>query len=373
MVPMCDLQAQYAELQTELEAALLRSAKAGQYIMGPNVKAFEREAAAYADCKYAIGVGNGTDALHISLMAAGIGPGDEVITTPFTFIATCEAINLVGATPVFVDIVPDTFNINPALVEQAITPKTRAILPVHLYGLPCEMNVVLEIADRHGLIVIEDCAQSFGARYRGKQTGTMGMAGCLSFFPSKNLGCMGDGGMILTNDDAFHERAEMLRRHGGKAKYHHTVNGVNSRLDDIQAAVLRVKLPYLDAWNQRRQAAAARYADLLSHCPAVQLPANVHQASTCVFHQYTVLVDHREQVQTDLRNAGIATAIYYPVPLHRQEVNRSLGHTPGAFPVSERVAARCLSLPMSPHLTEQQQIHVADQIAASIGRLARAA
>ncbi|WP_153556607.1 DegT/DnrJ/EryC1/StrS family aminotransferase [Roseimaritima sediminicola] len=354
MIPLCDLKQQYTELQAELEAALLSSAAAGQYIMGPNVRGFEQEFAAYADCKYAIGVGNGTDALHISLLAAGIGPGDEVITTPFTFIATCEAINLVGATPVFVDIDPVTFNIDPDKIEEAITPRTKLILPVHLYGLPCEMDRILAIAEQHHLKVIEDCAQSVGASYKGKQTGTMGLAGCLSFFPSKNLGCMGDGGMILTNDDEMYERAEMLRRHGGKVKYHHTENGVNSRLDDIQAAVLRVKLSHLEQWNQRRQAAAAKYAEGLADQP-ISLPTAGNSDALSVFHQYTVLVDGRDRLLKVLGEQGVGTAVYYPIPLHLQEVNRSLNYQPGDFPVSERVADRCLSLPMSPHLTPEQQ------------------
>lgn len=272
MIPLCDLKEQYRELQAELEAALLSSAAACNYIMGPNVKAFEEEVASYADCKYAVAVANGTDALHLALRAANIGPGDEVITTPFTFIATCEAIHLVGAKPVFVDIDPTTFNIDHRLIEAAITPRTRALLPVHLYGLPCAMDEITALAEEHGIMIIEDCAQSFGAMYKGKQTGTIGAAGCLSFFPSKNLGCMGDGGMILTNDDTIYERSEMLRRHGGKVKYHHTENGVNSRLDDIQAAILRVKLPLLDQWNARRQAAAQRYAELLSGIQGLTLP-----------------------------------------------------------------------------------------------------
>jgi dTDP-4-amino-4,6-dideoxygalactose transaminase len=358
MIPLCDLQAQYRELQGELEAALLRSAARGHYIMGPEVRAFEEEVAHYAHCRHAVAVGSGTDALHIALRAAGIGPGDEVITTPFTFIATCEAIHLVGAKPVFVDICPDTFNLDPQQVTRALSPRSRALLPVHLYGLPCQLQPLRELAETHGLALIEDCAQSFGATYRGEHTGTIGTAGCLSFFPSKNLGGMGDGGMILTNDDTLYERAEMLRRHGGKVKYHHTENGLNSRLDDIQAAVLRVKLQRLDSWNARRRAAASFYDTQLRGAEGIQLPQRGDDDAASVFHQYTVLVERRPEIQQAMRQAGVATAVYYPIPLHLQEVNRHLGYRRGDFPVSERVADRCLSLPMSPHLTRQQQLQV---------------
>ncbi len=368
MIPLCDLKEQYRELQAELEAALLSSAAACNYIMGPNVKAFEAEVAEYADCKYAVAVANGTDALHLALRAANIGPGDEVITTPFTFIATCEAIHLVGAKPVFVDIDPTTFNIDHRLIEAAITPRTRALLPVHLYGLPCAMDEITSLADKHGLMIIEDCAQSFGATYNGKQTGTIGAAGCLSFFPSKNLGCMGDGGMILTNDDVIYERSEMLRRHGGKVKYHHTENGVNSRLDDIQAAILRVKLPLLDEWNARRQAAANRYAELLAGIEGLTLPTRSTGQSAAIFHQYTILVDDRETLSKQLAAAHIGTAVYYPIPLHLQEVNRHLGYSLGDFPHAEMAAANCLSLPMSPHVSAADQQIVAQAIAACLGK-----
>jgi dTDP-4-amino-4,6-dideoxygalactose transaminase len=368
MIPLCDLKEQYRELQAELEAALLSSAAACNYIMGPNVKAFEEEVASYADCKYAVAVANGTDALHLALRAANIGPGDEVITTPFTFIATCEAIHLVGAKPVFVDIDPTTFNIDHRLIEAAITPRTRALLPVHLYGLPCAMDEITALAEEHGIMIIEDCAQSFGAMYKGKQTGTIGAAGCLSFFPSKNLGCMGDGGMILTNDDTIYERSEMLRRHGGKVKYHHTENGVNSRLDDIQAAILRVKLPLLDQWNARRQAAAQRYAELLSGIQGLTLPTMSIGHSAAIFHQYTILVDDRERLAKQLAAAQVGTAVYYPIPLHLQEVNRHLGYSRGDFPYAEAAAANCLSLPMSPHVTAADQEIVAQAIAACLGQ-----
>lgn len=369
MIPMCDLSQQYEELQSQLETALLNSAAACNYIMGPNVRAFEEEVARYADCKYAVAVGNGTDALHIALRAAGIGPGDEVITTPFTFIATCEAIHLVGATPVFVDIDPTTFNINHQQIEQAITPKTRAILPVHLYGRPCEMQAIQAIAKQHDLLVIEDCAQSFGAKYYNQHTGTIGDIGCLSFFPSKNLGCMGDGGMILTNNDEFYERAEMLRRHGGKVKYLHTENGVNSRLDDLQAAVLRVKLPLLDEWNQRRINVAERYRNLLENCAAIKTPEHGSADAGSVFHQYTIITENRSSLAEKLSASNIGNAVYYPIPLHLQEVNQKLGYQTGDFPHAEYAAAHCLSLPMSPHLSSPQQDCVVSAILEAISQM----
>ena len=348
-----------------------------QYILGPNVRAFEQEMAKYHGCEFAIGVGSGTDALHLALRALGVGSGDEVITTPFTFIGTTEAICMVGAKPVFVDIDPQTFNINADLIAEAVTSRTKAIMPVHLYGHPCEIEQIAQIAARYELDVVEDCAQAIGASYRGRKVGTFGKAGCFSFFPSKNLGCMGDGGMVLTNDEGVYQRVEMLRRHGAEVKYHHTEIGLNSRLDELQAAILRVKLRQLDAWNQDRQEIAARYGQQLGCLPPLELPEAIKSLKTdttgqgptvdsdlvrSVYHQYTILIDDRDAVQKQLSALGVGCAVYYPVPLHLQEVHQSLGYSVGDFPVAEKVSKHCLSLPMFPHLSEQQQTTVVKHI-----------
>jgi dTDP-4-amino-4,6-dideoxygalactose transaminase len=363
-IPLCDLTSQYAALKGEIDAAMQAVAGRGSYILGPNVAALEREVAEYCQCEFAVGVNSGTDALYLALLASGIGQGDEVITTQFTFIATTEAIQMVGATPVFVDIDPREFNIDVELIEEAITTRTKALLPVHLYGRPCNMDAIVEIAQERDLLIIEDCAQAIGATYRGRKVGSFGRAGCFSFFPSKNLGCMGDGGMITTNDRSIYERVELLRRHGGKIKYHHTECGVNSRLDELQAAILRVKLTYLDAWNTARRDAATRYEELLGDIHGVTTPnRRPHAREEClasVCHQYTILAEDRELLRASLTAAGIGSAIYYPIPLHLQVVHRSLGHREGAFPQAERVAGQCLSLPMFPELTSEQQIRIAD-------------
>jgi dTDP-4-amino-4,6-dideoxygalactose transaminase len=369
MIPLCDLTRQYRDLKDEIDAAMQSVARDGHYILGPSVKALEQEIAAFCGCAHAAGVANGTDALHLALRALRIGPGDDVITTPFTFIATTEAIGLVGARPVFVDIDPRTFNIDPNQIEAAITPRTRAILAVHLYGQPCDMDSIMEIARRRGLLVVEDCAQALGATYRGRKVGTFGAAGCLSFFPSKNLGCFGDGGMVVTNDSQVYERVEMLRRHGGRVKYHHEELGLNSRLDELQAAILRVKLPHLDAWNRQRRRHAYFYNQLLAACPEVIRPAELRSSGAviptedvgsssaaiayAIYHQYTILVEDRQAVMRRLQAEQVGHAVYYPVPLHSQKVHAELGQ--GPFPSAELAARRCLSLPMFPELTEEQQ------------------
>lgn len=376
MIPLCDLQLQYANLRDEIDAAMQAVAAAGHYILGPRVKQFEAAIADYCGVAHAVGVGNGTDALHLALLALGIGPGDEVITTPFTFIATTEAIGMVGATPVFVDIDPQTFNIDPNQIDAAVTARTKAILPVHLYGQPCDMDAIMEIAHARGLRVIEDCAQAIGADYQGRKVGTYGDAGCFSFFPSKNLGCLGDGGMVVTNDLQVYERVEMLRRHGAKVKYHHTVLGVNSRLDELQAAILCVKFPHLDRWTKLRREHAYRYNKLLGGVECATCPSElVRNGYDCFdstarsndrlsasYHQYTVLFDNRQEVAEALQKGQIGNCIYYPVPLHLQEVHASLGYQRGAFPNAEYVADHCLSLPMFPELTETQQGLVARSI-----------
>lgn len=354
-IPILDLSPEIEALWDEFNAAFQRVMKSGQFIMGPEVTSFESEVGNYLGSKHAIGVNSGTDALIIGLQALGIGPGDEVITTPFSFFATAESISNVGAKPVFVDVDEESFNIDPKLIETAITPRTKAIMPVHIYGRPAEMDEIMAIAERHGLKVIEDCAQSFGARYGGKQTGTIGHVGAFSFFPSKNLGAFGDGGLITTDDDAVADTARMLRAHGSKKKYHNEVLGYNSRLDAMQAAFLRVKLPHIDRWNDARRQAARRYAELLAGNASVVTPEVVDGH---VFHQYTVrlLGADRDAVQAKLREAGVGTMVYYPVPQDQLPVYRG-DYTPQ--PVSLQLASEVLSLPIGPSLAAEEQERVA--------------
>lgn len=358
-IPMVDLQVQYRQLKGEIDQAIAGVLDTSHYILGPQGQAFETEAAAYLGVKHAIGVSSGTDALHLALRAAGLGPGDEVVTSPFTFIATAEAIAYVGATPVFVDIDPRTFNIDPELVRRAITPRTRAIMPVHLFGQPADLAPLKQLCDEHGLLLIEDCAQSFGATYAGRQTGGWGALGCYSFFPSKNLGCYGDGGMVVTNDDHLAEQVLMLRNHGSKVRYHHDIIGYNSRLDELQAAILRVKLKYIDRFNDQRRANAHYYSARLAEAgvtPPFEDGKGVH-----VYHQYTVLTDRRESMQQALTEAKCASAIYYPIPLHRQNVFAT-ACAGLSLPVSDNVAERVLSLPIYPELSEAQM----DRVVAAI-------
>lgn len=370
MIQLCDVREQYRQLKEEIDAAMQAVAEAGVYILGPNVKALEQEIAAYCGCTYGIGVNSGTDALHLALRALQIGPGDEVITTPFTFVATTEAIGWVGATPVFVDIDPATFNIDVTKIEAAITPRTKAILPVHLYGQPCEMAEIMTLARKYGVRVVEDCAQALGARYQESSVGAIGDIGCLSFFPSKNLGAFGDGGMVVTQDAALAEQVDILRRHGGKVKYHHTELGVNSRLDELQAAILRVKLRHLTRWVDARRQCAYTYNAAFTALPGIQTPreccngeyrsptmqtAFPPEQRLAAYHQYTVLVEHRNAVQSQLKELGIQTMIYYPVALHQQEVHAALGKAAGSFPQAEWVADHCLSIPIYPEMREEQQ------------------
>lgn len=337
----------------------------GHFINGPNVKALEAEVAQYLGVSHAVALNSGTDALHLALRALDIGPGDEVITTPFTFVATTEAIGIVGATPVFVDIDPRTYNLDVRQIEAAITPKTRAILPVHLYGCPAPMDEILAIAQRHHLAVVEDCAQSIGAKIGGRYTGTLGTFGCFSFFPSKNLGAYGDGGMLVTNDQSLADRARSLRGHGGRVKYYHEELGVNSRLDEVQAAILRVKFPYLEAWIEKRRAAAGRYTAAFAGSD-LQVPVEPQDARHA-YHQYTLRVPNRDRVQKDLKASGVESMIYYPVPLHLQKVHAMLGKREGAFPESERAASEVLSIPMFPELRPDVQQQVVDAVFAACG------
>ena len=354
MIPILDLTAQYHSLKADMDAAITRVLESGIFIMGPNVDAFEKEVGEYLGARHAISLNSGTDALHLAFRALGIGPGDEVITTPFTFVATTEAIGIVGATPVFIDIDPRTFNIDPALIERAITKRTKAILPIHLYGAPAEMIEIERIAKQHGLAVVEDCAQAIGADIGGRKLGTIGDVGCFSFFPTKNLGAYGDGGLITTNDGALAERLKALRVHGGKRKYYHDELGINSRLDEIQAAILRVKLPHLERWIEARRAIAAHYTSVFKDEPQITVPAD-RAGERHVFHQYTVRVDQRDAVKQQMAAAGVQTMIYYPVPLHKQNVHRALPAARERFPHSEQAAREVLSLPIYPELSRSSQ------------------
>jgi dTDP-4-amino-4,6-dideoxygalactose transaminase len=368
-IPILDLQPEIEALWDELNAAFQRVLRSGQFIGGPEVEAFESEVAAYLGVEHAVGVNSGTDALVIGLRALGVGPGDEVITTPFSFFATAESISAVGATPVFADADERSFNLDLATVEPLITERTRAILPVHLYGRPAEMTALLALAEQYGLRVVEDCAQSCGARYEGRQTGTLGDVGAFSFFPSKNLGGFGDGGLLATDNCAVAEQARMLRAHGGRRKYHNELVGYNSRLDAIQAALLRVKLPHVDAWNAARHEAARRYEALLAGVGGLVLP-EVPEGH--VFHQYTVRVldGRRDAVAEALAAGGVGTMVYYPVPQHALPVYAGLG---ARCPVAERLAGEVLSLPMGPHLTEGVQERIAEAVRVALSPASPAA
>lgn len=351
MIPMVDLKIQYEQIKEEIDNGLLEALGKTQFILGPNVAAFEQEAAAYLGVPHAVGVASGTDALHLALAAAGIGPGDEVITSPFTFIATAEAICYVGATPVFVDVEPGSFNIDPVLVAKAITPRTKALLPVHLFGQPANIGALQELCAKHDLLLIEDCAQSFGAAIGGKMTGSFGLAGCFSFFPSKNLGGYGDGGLVTTTCDETAERLRMLRNHGSKVRYHHDAIGYNSRLDELQAVILRVKLKRIDTYNRERRRVAHRYSAALA--PLGITPPLEDGIGNHVYHQYTLLSDRRDAIMARLGERQISSAIYYPIPLHKQNVFAA-ACAGLSLPVSEGVAARCLSLPIFPEMTDAQ-------------------
>lgn len=347
---MVDLKGQYESLKSEIDAAVIQALGETRYILGPNVQAFEQETADYLGVKHAISCASGTDALHLALLAAGISEGDEVITSAFTFIATAEAIRYVGATPVFVDIQPDTLNIDPEKILAAISDKTTAIIPVHIFGQSADMDEIKQIADNHNLKVIEDCAQSFGSAYKGKMTGNIGDLGAFSFFPSKNLGCFGDGGLITTNSEEAARQLKIYRNHGSSQQYHHDVIGYNSRLDELQAVILRIKLKHIDDYNKNRTRVAETYNRLLSDS-SINTPS-IPQDRDHVFHQYTVLADNRDAIKEHVLAQQIACAVYYPVPLHQQ---KALADSPSvSLPVTEDVSKRCLSFPVFPEMTESQ-------------------
>lgn len=363
-VPLLDLKAQYATIKDEVREAVDRVIESQYFILGPEVVALEQEVAAYSQCKFGIGVSSGTDALLVALMAVGVEAGDEVITPPYSFFATAGCVARLGAKPVFVDIDPQSYNIDPAGIEAAITAKTKAIIPVHLYGQMAEMNPIMEIAQKHNLYVIEDAAQAIGSEYHGRRAGAIGHLGCFSFFPSKNLGGFGDGGMVTANDPALAEKVRRLRNHGYRQKYFSQDVGGNFRLDAIQAAVLRVKLPHLDDWTAGRQRNAQTYRRLFAAAGLSQigLPAELPHRRH-IYNQFVIRCPQRDELMDFLKQRKIGSEIYYPQPLHLQECFANLGYKPGDYPESERAAAETLALPIYPELTEAMQEIVANTIA----------
>ena len=369
-LPLVDLRAQHAAIAAEVEAAVQGVMANTDFILGADVAAFEEEYAAYCEADHCVAVDSGMSALELGMRAMGIGPGDEVITPAGSFIASSSAISFTGATPVWVDVDPRTYNIDPAVIEAAITPRTKAIMVVHLYGQPAEMDRVLEIAARHHLPVIEDACQSHGARHRGRRTGSLGAFAAFSFYPSKNLGAYGDAGALTTNDPALAETVRMMRNYGQRSKYDHVYLAWNRRMDTMQAAVLRVKLRHLDAWNESRRRIASMYGELLAASGAVLPYASPDTEH--VYHLYVVQVDDRERVMAEMAQRGVATGIHYPVPIHLQEAYRERGVEAGAFPVTEAAAQRVLSLPMYPELPEDGVRRVADALGEVLSASARA-
>jgi len=365
-VNLLDLKAQYETIKDEVESAIKEVLESAHFIMGPNVKKLEEEIAEYTGVKYGIGVANGTDALMLTLKALGIGQGDEVITTPFTFFASAETTSVVGATPVFADIEKDTLCIDPESIEKNITEKTKAIIPVHIFGQMCDMDRIMEIAKKHNLIVIEDACQAIGAEYKGKRAGSIGHVGCYSFFPTKNLGGYGDGGMIVTNDEKLADRIKLIRVHGSKVKYEHIAIGYNSRLDEMQAAVLRVKLNYIQKWNNLRKQHAHTYNELLKDTEII-LPTE-REDSLHVYHLYTIQSEKRDEIIKHLSESGIASGVYYPIPVHLQEVYQELGYKKGELPVAEDACTKTFALPLYPEMTKDQQQYVVDKIKECLNR-----
>ncbi|MGI6454038.1 MAG: DegT/DnrJ/EryC1/StrS family aminotransferase [bacterium] len=360
MIPPLDLKAQYALLEAPIRAAIEQVMQETSFVLGPAVRDLEKRVAQFCECKHGVGVASGTDALRLAMAAIELKPGDEVITTPFTFIATANTVSHTGAKPVFVDIDPKTYNMDLAAVEKAITTKTKAIVPVHLFGHPVDMDPLIEQAKIDNLFVIEDCAQAIGARYKGKRVGSFGEYGCFSFYPTKNLGAYGDGGMVVSNDTELADRIDVLRRQGSKRKYHADVLGFNSRLDSIQAAILGVKLNHLEEWNRKRRQVAQKYNELLRDTPVVtpyEAPNIEH-----VYHQYTIRADQRDQLAEFLKENGVGTMVYYPIPIHLQTIYKDLGYKEGSLPHSEKAAKEVLSLPMYPELTDEQIETVAGAI-----------
>jgi dTDP-4-amino-4,6-dideoxygalactose transaminase len=364
-IPLMDLPAQYAGLKDEIDGAVADVLANAAFIGGPRVKAIEEEIASFCGVSHGVACGNGTDALFLILASLGVGKDDEVVTTPFTFVATAESIVHVGATPVFVDIEPGTYNMDVSRLEAAVTERTKAIMPVHIFGQCLDMDVVNDVAERHGLFVVEDACQAIGARYKGARAGSLGDAAAFSFFPSKNLGCAGDGGMIVTDDADLAAKAKKTASHGTSKKYFHDAMGVNSRLDALQAAILLEKLPHLDDWNARRRAAAAVYDELLADS-GLGLPVT-RDYGEAVYHLYVVRSPERDRIMSALKDAGIGTAIYYPRALHQQEVFDHLGYADGDFPVVEAAQEEVFAIPLFPEITREQQERVAEVIRGAVG------
>jgi dTDP-4-amino-4,6-dideoxygalactose transaminase len=362
-VPYLDLKAQYHSIKSEIDAAVAGVLESGQFVLGSEVAGFERQFATYCGARECIALNSGTSALHLALLAAGIGPGDEVITVPFTFVASVAAILYTGARPVLVDIDPRSFNMDPAAIEAALTPRSKAILPVHLYGQPADMDPILEIARRRNLLVVEDAAQAHGAKYKGSPVGTLGDLACFSFYPTKNLGAYGEGGAVTTNNPDFAQKVRMLRDWGQDRKYHHLLRGYNYRMEGLQGAILRVKLRHLDRWTEARRAVAKAYNESLADC-GLQLPVEMPWARH-VYHLYTLRAEDRDALQQALLAEGIQTAVHYAIPTHLQTAYADLGYAKGAFPQAEAAAEQVLSLPMYPELSE----HAAAQVAHSVRKI----
>jgi|HigsolmetaAR202D_1030399.scaffolds.fasta_scaffold00165_14 Predicted pyridoxal phosphate-dependent enzyme apparently involved in regulation of cell wall biogenesis len=359
MIPFVDLKTQYQRIKPEIHAAIEQALEQAHFVLGPEVEAFERQFAQYTHTKHAIAVNSGTSALHLALLAIGVEAGDEVITTPFTFVATASAIDYTGAKPVFVDIEPLTYTIDPNLIEAAITPRTKAIIPVHIFGQPANMDEIMQIARRHNLRVIEDAAQAHGAEYRGQRIGGIGDVGCFSFYPGKNLGAYGEGGAVTTNDPEIARRIRMLRDWGAEQKYHHVLKGYNYRMDGVQGAVLGVKMNYIEGWTEQRRQHAARYNALLGDSFVVPQEASDRRH---VYHVYAIRHPQRDQLQRFLAERDIQTGIHYPIPVHLQSCFSGLGYKAGDFPLAEQVANEVLSLPLFPEMTVEQQ----DQVVAAL-------
>jgi dTDP-4-amino-4,6-dideoxygalactose transaminase len=355
---MLDLKAEYRALKKEIDQTVKKVLKSGHFILGPEVEYLEKNIAQYCNTEFSVGVASGTEALHLALIACGVGKGDEVITTPFTFVATAEVVSHLGAQPVFVDIDQRNFNIDTKKITSKITKRTKAIIPVHLYGQAADMDPLLKIAGEAGLKVVEDCAQAFGAEYKKRKVGSIGDVGCFSFYPAKNLGCYGDGGMVVTSDRDVHQKIKLLRQHGAEAQYNHQVLGFNSRLDELQAAILGVKLKYLDEWNNIRRARAKLYNKYLADKDIIlpiEEPYNRH-----IYNQYTIRIKDRDRIRAGLQKNKIASAIHYPIPLHQQPIYKNLSCEEGELAVSERVSKDVLSLPMSPYIDPEQIREVSD-------------
>lgn len=361
MIPFLDLKAQYASIKEEVDAAVLGVLASAQYVLGDEVAGFEREFAAYCGTKHAIAVNTGTSALHLALLAAGVGPSDEVITVPFTFVASVSAICYTGATPVLIDIEPETFTMNPSRIEGAITPRTKAIVPVHLYGQMADMDAINEIAGRYGLAVIEDACQAHGAEYFGSRSGSMGISGCFSFYPGKNLGACGEGGIVVTGDDGQAAKMRMLRDWGQDKRYHHALKGFNYRMDGIQGAILRIKLQHLEGWTEARRRHARNYSQILAQLRHLKLPREA-EGRRHVYHVYAVRAPDRDGLSRYLQASGIQTGLHYPIPVHLQRAHADLGYGVGDFPHAEAAAHEVLSLPLYPEMTARQIESVAQAI-----------